>query len=342
MWPQTVPADSQDVPHQPRADESRVRIAQVIEARAESILNDSLGLFPHKGSDATNIETLTRVADLVLRSFIAAIRTGSVDARSGNVVGLQRVAREKRIPINQLFGVAYVIERAALDELALDAMIGVTSNTWPEVGQIARRASLDLLGGFAERLSQEAVHGAVSDTLTTLHTRQVLMAVLEKEIQRSERSGHPFALILFDVDNLAAISEAHGFGFGDRLLERLGIVLHNYFREQDWVCRAGSDEFAVLLPETPVGHAELLAERVRVTVQDRMALRDYRTEEQVTVTVSAGVVLVESIDSTVHAAQLVSEAEQAVHRAKHGGRNRVVRTSINVRSTAAQGRGDHL
>ena len=317
--------------------ELRRRIAHVIEERADSILNDSLGLFPHKESDAQSTEILTRVADLVLRTFTGAIRTGSVDPRSGNVVGLQRIAREKRLPINQLFGVAYVVERAALDELALDAMIGVTSDTWPEVGQVARRASLDLLGGFAERLSQEAVHGAVSDTLTTLHTRQVLMAVLEKEIQRSERYGHPFALILFDVDRLAAISEAHGFGFGDRLLERLGIVLHNYFREQDWVCRAGSDEFAVLLPETPLGHAELLAERVRVTVQDRLALRDYRTEEQVTVTVSAGVVLVESVDSSIHAAQLLAEAEQAVHRAKHAGRNRVVRTAINVRGTAAHG-----
>jgi len=331
MWPRAVAADSQDVPHQ---GELRLRIARIIEERTDTILNDSLGLFPPQGGKATDAETLTRVADLVVRTFAGAIRTGSVDARSGNVVGLQRVVGEKHLPVNQLFGVAYVIERAALDELALDAMIGVTSDTWPEVGQIVRRASLDLLSGFAERLSQDAVHGAVSDALTTLHTRQVMMAVLDKEIQRSERSGHPFALILFDVDRLGEINEAHGFAFGDRLLERIGIVLHNYFREQDWVCRAGSDEFAVLLPETPLGHAELLAERVRVTVRDRLALRDYRTEEQVMVTVSAGVVLVEAVDSSVQAAQLVIEAEQAVLRAKHAGRNRVVRTAINVRSTA--------
>jgi diguanylate cyclase (GGDEF)-like protein len=322
--------DSQDVPQQ---GELRRRVARVIEERAGSIVNDSLRMFPQATGQTPDPETLTRAVDLVLRSLTAAIRTGSVDARSGNVVGLQRVARERRVPVNQLFGVAYAVERAALDELALDAMVGVTSNTWPEVAQMARRASLDLLGGFAERLSQDAVQGAVSDTLTTLHTRQVLIAVLEKEIQRSERYHHPFALILFDVDHLAAINEAHGYGFGDRVLERIGIVLHNYFREQDWVCRAGSDEFGVLLPETPIEHAELLAERVRMTVHDRMALRDYRTEEQVTVTVSAGIVLAEAVDSSITADQLIMEAEQAVHRAKHAGRDRVVQAAINVHGT---------
>jgi diguanylate cyclase (GGDEF)-like protein len=334
MSPHTDSADRQDVPH---TGELRRRVARVIEDRADSILNDSLALFPQTGSGATDSETLGRVADLVLRSFTGAIRAGGVDARSGNVVGLQRVAREKSLPVNQFFGVAYVIERAVLDELALDSIIGVTSDTWPEVAQMARRACLDLLGGFAERLSQE-VQGAVSDALTTLHTRQVLVAALDKEIQRSERFGHPFALIVFDVDHLAAINNAHGFGFGDRLLERIGIVLHNYFREQDWVCRAGSDEFGILLPETPLDHAALLAERVRVTVQDRMTLRDYRTEEQVSVTVSAGVVLVEAVDSSVRAGHILAEAEQAVHRAKHAGRNRVVRAAINVRSTVQRHR----
>lgn len=326
----------------PEQGELRRRVALVIDERAGSILNDSLRMLPQTPGQAPDAETLTRVVDLIVRSLTGAIRTGSVDARSGNVIGLQRVAREKRLPINQLFGVAYAVERAALDELALDAMIGVTSDTWPEVAQIARRASLDLLGGFAERLSQEAIQGAVSDTLTTLHTRQVLMTVLEKEIQRSERYAHPFALILFDVDRLAAINEAHGYGFGDRVLERIGIVLHNYFREQDWVCRAGSDEFGVLLPETPLAHAELLAERVRMTVHDRMALRDYRTEEQVTVTVSAGIVLVEAVDSSINAERLIVEAEQAVHRAKHGGRNRVVQIAVNAHSTTPPARATNL
>ena len=113
----------------PQQGELRGRIARTIEERAESILDDSLRLLPQQAGQVPDSETLTRIVDLLLRSLTGAIRAGSVDPRSGNVVGLQRVAREKRIPVNQLFAVAYTVERTVLDELALDPMIGVTSNT---------------------------------------------------------------------------------------------------------------------------------------------------------------------------------------------------------------------
>jgi diguanylate cyclase (GGDEF)-like protein len=319
-------------------DELRQHVARVLEERADSVLNDALALFPFSGTDPADTETLVRIGGLVLGTLIAATRAGDVDARSSSVVELRRTAGEKRLLVPQLFALVYIMERAALDELALDESLGASSESWPTVAQIARRASFDVLAAFAERLSQEAGADALSDTLTTLHTRQILVPVLDKELQRSERFGHPFALILFDVDHLSAINEAHGFGFGDRLLERLGIVLGNYFRVQDWVCRTSADKFAVLLPETAREHAELLAERVRVTVQDRMALRDYRSEEQVTVTVSAGLVVIEAVDASVRADRILREAEQAVHLAKHGGRNRVATVAINVQSATPRTR----
>jgi diguanylate cyclase (GGDEF)-like protein len=165
------------------------------------------------------------------------------------------------------------------------------------------------------------------------------LAALEKEIQRSERFGHPFALIVFDVDRLSEINAMHGYGFGDRVLERIGIVLRNYFREQDWVSRSSGDRFGVLLPETRREHAEQLAERVRVTVQERMSLRDYRSDEQVLVTVSGAVVAAQSVDSSVRAEYLLKEGEQAVHRAKHAGRNRVEHVDINVKAATPPSRG---
>ena len=320
-------------------DELRQHAARVLEDRADSILNDALSLFPFSGADPAGTETLVRIGGLVLGTLVTAARAGEIDPRSSTVVDLRRTAAENRLTVQQLFGLVYIMERAALDALALEDSLGASTEAWPAIAQITRRASFDVLAAFAERLSQEAGEDALSDSLTTLHTRQILIAVLEKELQRSERFGHPFALILFDVDHLSAINEAHGFGFGDRLLERIGIVLRNYFRVQDWVCRTSADEFAVLLPETAREHAELLAERVRVTVQDRMALRDYRSEEQVAVTVSAGLVVVGAVDAAVGADRILRDAEQAVHRAKHGGRNRVERVEINVPVTTPPLRG---
>ena len=204
----------------------------------------------------------------------------------------------------KLFGLVYVVERAALDELALDESFGATSEPWPALAQIVRRASFDVLAAYAGHLEITPGDKALVDPLTTLHTRPVLVAALEKEIQRAERFGHPFALILMDVDRLADINAKHGYGSGDRVLERLGILLRNYFREQDWVARFAGDAIAVLLPETQREHAELLAERVRTTVEGRMALHDYRSEEQVPVTVSVALVFAESVDPSVRAEQL--------------------------------------
>ena len=169
---------------------------------------------------------------------------------------------------------------------------------------------------------------AIVDPLTTLHTRAVFLAALEKEIQRSERFGHPFAVILLDVDRLADINAKHGYGSGDRVLERIGFTVRNYFREQDWVARYAGDSFAVLLPETHREHAEQLADRIRATVETRLELHDYRSDEQVPVTVSVGVLIAEAVDQSVRAEQLLDDVKEAVDRAKQAGRNRLERVDV--------------
>jgi diguanylate cyclase (GGDEF)-like protein len=311
--------------------ELRQHIAHVLEVRASTITNDAIALIPHAGFDR-NDDLSLRLSELIVQILIVSIREGDVDPRSAFITDLRGLAREKGLKVPQLFGLVYLFERAALDELALDDSFGATSEPWPTVAQIARRASIGLLAAFADRLALEAGDEALIDPTTTLHTRAVLLAALEKEIQRSERFGHPFALIVFDVDRLSEINARHGYGIGDRVLERIGIVIRNYFREQDWVSRCAGDRFGVLLPETHREHAEQLAEHLRETIHERLSLRDYRTDTQVLVTVSAAVVFAEAVDSTMRAEQILKEAEQAVHRAKHAGRNRVEHVDINVKA----------
>lgn len=311
--------------------ELRQHIAGVLDLCAAAIAADAVSLSAYAGLESTD-ELAAQLSELVISTLIGAIRDGEVDARGTAVAALRRLAREKRLPVRHLFGLVYLLERAALDELALDESFGATSEPWPAIAQIVRRSSFELLAGFAERLGQEAGDEALIDPLTTLHTRAVLLAALEKEIQRSERFGHPFALIMFDIDRLSEINAQHGYGFGDRVLERIGIVIRSYFREQDWVSRSSGDTFVVLLPETQREHAEQLAERMRETVQKRMSLRDHRSEAQVAVTVSVAVVIAEAVDASVRADQVMREAEQAVQRAKHAGRNQVELVEINVKA----------
>jgi diguanylate cyclase (GGDEF)-like protein len=314
--------------------QERSQAARILEQHSEAILNDAIAIFPFAGAESADQARSANLADLILQLLVVAVRDAELDPRAGRVADLRQVALDFGLTVRQLFGLVYVIERAALDEVALDESFGATTEAWPGIAQVVRRGSFDVLSAVAERIAREPGQSALHDQLTALHTRAVLLAVLQKEIQRAARFKHPFAMIVFDVDHLAEINAKHGYGFGDRVLERIGIVIRNYFRDHDWVTRCSEDAFAVLLPETLRANAESLANGLRVTVEERLALRDYRTEEQVQVTVSVAVLIGDGVDSSLRADQVLGQAEDAVRRVKEAGRNRVEVVEVGGTKTA--------
>jgi len=197
-----------------------------------------------------------------------------------------------------------------------------------------RRASFDVLSAYTERAQLEPNDLAIVDRLTTLYTRPLFDAVLGKEVLRAGRFGDRTSLILFDVDRLSAINEAHGYGVGDKILERLGILIRQYFRQHDWVARHSGDSVAVLLPRTGGANAADLAERVRYTVEKRLQFVDHRTDQAVPVTLTAAVVSLNiEIGDIVDAERFMAEAEAALARAKQQGPNSVVRVDGLSRSS---------
>ena len=103
------------------------------------------------------------------------------------------------------------------------------------------------MGAYFDRAQHESTSPTITDKLTTLYSRAMMDVVLSTEVQRAERFSFPMALIVFDVDKLAEINRQHGYGVGDRVLERLGILIRKFFRQNDWVFRHGEDSIAVLL-----------------------------------------------------------------------------------------------
>jgi diguanylate cyclase (GGDEF)-like protein len=151
-------------------------------------------------------------------------------------------------------------------------------------------------------------------------------AVLAKELERAGRFGNPVSLILFDVDRLSAINQEFGYGVGDKILERLGILTRQYFRQHDWVARHSEDSIAVLLTRTDADSASDLAEQLRATVEERMEFTDHRTDRPVRVTVSASIINLDvAAGDVIDAERLLADAEAAVERSKQLGRNRVER-----------------
>ncbi len=183
-----------------------------------------------------------------------------------------------------------------------------------------------MLAAYTERAQLEPAEAAINDGLTTLYTRLMLDAVLAKEVERAGRYGYPMSLILFDVDRLSAINQEHGYGVGDKILERLGILIRKYFRQHDWGARHSEDSIAVLLARTDAEQASSLAERVRRTVEGRLGFVNHRTDQPVVVTLSAAVINLDvAVGDVIDPERLMADTEALLERAKQRGRNRVER-----------------
>jgi diguanylate cyclase (GGDEF)-like protein/excisionase family DNA binding protein len=265
-------------------------------------------------------------ADVLVRLFAASVEAGPLDPQSAGMRDLARYAPPLTTP--ELLDAVHLAERVILDEVALDERLGATSEPWALVAHIIRRASLEILGAHAEQVAGREAPIAVRDQLTTLIASPVFDLALAQEIERALRHQHALAVLLFDIDDLSQINREHGWGVGDRLLERTGITARRFFRMHDWVARHGTDSIAVLLPETTLDQAAALAMRFRETVQQRLVLQDHNTGASQAVTVSAAAVGTDLVQSGIDAAYVVAEAEAAVLRAKLNGRNRIERVAL--------------
>jgi diguanylate cyclase (GGDEF)-like protein/excisionase family DNA binding protein len=315
-------------------DASAVRwqTADLLLERADIIVSDTVAIFPFSGPQRLEAEFCSRLGLAFLRLVADCVRSGRCEPRSGAVADLVGLTNQRSMAVDQLFNFTYLVLTTALDELSLDPHLGATGERWPQVAQTLRKGVFDVLAAWTTRTIELPSASSIIDSLTTLQTRPVIEAALAKECQRAERFEHWLSMILMDVDNLSEINRAHGYGVGDRVLERMGILMRTYFRQHDWVARYSEDAIAVLLPETGPADAALLADRTRTMVHERLTFRDYRTDQRASVTVSVAVVSARALEGEpVDADRFLAVLEKAVAQAKTSGRNRVEQVEIPPR-----------
>ncbi|MGX7744900.1 sensor domain-containing diguanylate cyclase [Rhodopseudomonas parapalustris] len=162
--------------------------------------------------------------------------------------------------------------------------------------------------------SQDLARQAATDALTGLFNRMTFNERLDKELARSERSGQPFSLIIFDIDYFKEVNDIYGHPMGDQVLIRLSQTVAASVRRSDLLVRWGGEEFALLLADTDAQAAYETAKKLRLLVAHTIF------EQVGTVTASFGVAQVLPGDN---AETLVARADNALYRAKLNGRNRV-------------------
>ncbi|MFA6133487.1 MAG: diguanylate cyclase [Phycisphaerae bacterium] len=167
-----------------------------------------------------------------------------------------------------------------------------------------------------KQIESRLAHLASHDPLTGLSNRPLFKECLVRSVAKANR-GRPSSLMVFDVDHFKAVNDTLGHAAGDDVLIELAQLVQQRLRTEDILARIGGDEFAVLLEDTSVGQARVVAERACRAISNHAFLVDRRIQP----TLSIGMVEVTGRDEVD---ALLSRADAAMYKAKEQGGNRLV------------------
>ena len=177
---------------------------------------------------------------------------------------------------------------------------------------------------YTERLRdnvQMSIEMAITDALTGLFNRRYMETHLSSLVEQAASRGKPITVLIVDIDFFKAINDGHGHDAGDDVLREFALRIRKSIRNIDLACRYGGEEFVIVMPETDMTVAGMVAERLR----RRIATEPFMIQQgagSLEVTISIGIATLGQAGDT--AAAMLKRADQALYRAKRDGRNRVV------------------
>jgi two-component system cell cycle response regulator len=168
---------------------------------------------------------------------------------------------------------------------------------------------------------QNSIEMAVTDALTGLHNRRYMETHLATLAEQAASRGRPLALMMLDIDYFKAINDNYGHDAGDDVLREFAVRIRKSIRGIDLACRYGGEEFVIVMPETDLHVAGMVAERLRRKIASE-PFAVHRGTKRIEVTASIGLSTLEIKGEPV--GDVLKRADIALYRAKHDGRNRVV------------------
>jgi two-component system cell cycle response regulator len=177
---------------------------------------------------------------------------------------------------------------------------------------------------YTERLRdnvQASIEMAITDALTSLYNRRYMETHLAALTEQAAQRGKPITVLILDIDFFKSINDGHGHDAGDDVLREFSLRIRKSIRNIDLACRYGGEEFVIVMPETDIAVASMVAERIR----RRIASEPFPIQQgakNLEVTISIGIAALNGADD--NAAAMLKRADTALYRAKRDGRNRVV------------------
>jgi diguanylate cyclase (GGDEF)-like protein len=167
------------------------------------------------------------------------------------------------------------------------------------------------------KLFEKIQHQATTDGLTGLANHKTFYEILEKELWRSRRYGGQISLIMVDIDNLKKINDTYGHRAGDKVIREISRKIKECIRQIDTAARYGGDEFAVILPNTSLTDAVVVAERMVDVVAHSPAIWK---KDHIPLSISVGL---GQYDADTNPEDITSGSDQALYTAKQEGKNTV-------------------
>ncbi len=162
---------------------------------------------------------------------------------------------------------------------------------------------------------------SIMDDLTGLYNRRYLFEAFTREIKRQGRTGQPFSIMMLDLDHFKDVNDEFGHPTGDMVLSMTARKIKENLRESDMAFRYGGEEFCLMLIDTHLDMAMVMAERLRVEIEKTEYL-SVEPRKEIRVTISIGVA--EFDDAVKDPMQLIGRADHALYNAKEAGRNQVL------------------
>ncbi|HNX76195.1 MAG TPA: diguanylate cyclase [Candidatus Rifleibacterium sp.] len=259
----------------------------------------SIELFISENPDVADAEAIKNCAKASLRSCRETLETESTSGK--HILSLPLYFEDRK------FGAIYLVfapERFTDKKSFSDDEKNFMDTLRHHLGLIIEN----------QRLFEEAI----TDSLTRLYLRRFFLATLDKEISRSKRYQLDLGLMMLDIDNFKKFNDTHGHQAGDYVLRETAQRLIENIRTVDTPGRYGGEEIALLLPQTGIKEAFVVAERIRKAIEGSEYV--YR-DAHMRVTVSIGVSSLHLRNLTME--ELVDEADRALYVAKNKGRNQV-------------------